>query len=375
MPQGECGAPGRQWRRSAGIGRAKWLIPMTPDRTVARGGWPVQTFPSNIAGSSPHPARPPPVRDSFQGIRVYPSGSITALATPFTASGALDFDAWDRLIDAQIAAGTQGVVVAGSTGEANALDDAEYDALLRRAVTIAAGRIPVLAGTGLPNTAKTIALTRRAADCRADAALVVAPPYVRPTQAGLVAHFTAVADEGGLPVVLYNVPGRTGCDLRPETVAALAPHPRIVGIKEARPDPERMDALIALRSPGFAILSGDDPTAARAMLAGADGVISVASNVVPAAMRRLCDLARAGRRTDTEALDAALASVFDFMGIEPNPIPVKAILARQGLGHGLRLPLTPLSTAHAAAADAMTIRIAGLERDVAEAAHRLAAAG
>lgn len=306
---------------------------------------------------------------------MHPSGSITALATPFTASGALDFDAWDRLLAAQIAAGTQAVVVAGSTGEANALDDAEYDALLRRAVAVVAGRVPVLAGTGTPNTAKTIALTRRAADCGADAALVVTPPYVRPTQPGLFAHFTAVAGEGGLPVVLYNVPGRTGCDLLPETVAALAPHPRIVGIKEARPEPERMQALLALRSPGFAILSGDDPTAARAMLAGADGLISVASNAAPAAMRRLCDLARDGRRAEAEALDAALQPVFDFMGVESNPIPVKAILARQGIGHGLRLPLTPLSSAHAAAADAMTTRIAGLERDAADAAHRFAAAG
>lgn len=347
-------------------------------------GWPVQTFPSNIAAPS-SPAcgfrfRSTLLAPSFsvrhsQGIRVHLSGSITALATPFTASGALDSDAWDRLLEAQIAAGTQAVVVAGSTGEANALDDAEYDALLRRAVAVVAGRIPVLAGTGLPNTAKTIALTRRAADCGADAALVVTPPYVRPTQAGLVAHFLAVAEQGGLPVVLYNVPGRTGCDLLPATVAELAPHPGIVGIKEARIEPERMDALLALASPSFAVLSGDDPTAARAMLAGAAGVISVASNVIPAAMRRLCDLARAGDRAATSALDAALAPVFDFMGVEPNPIPVKAILARQGIGHGLRLPLTSLSAAHAVAADAVAAQVATLERDVAAAGTRFAAAG
>jgi 4-hydroxy-tetrahydrodipicolinate synthase len=306
---------------------------------------------------------------------VHLSGSITALATPFTATGALDSDAWDRLLEAQIAAGTQGVVVAGSTGEANALDDAEYEALLRRAVTVVAGRIPVLAGTGLPNTARTIGLTRRAADCGADAALVVTPPYVRPTQAGLIAHFLAVAEQGGLPVVLYNVPGRTGCDLLPATVAELVPHPRIVGIKEARAESERMDALLALAAPGFAVLSGDDPTAARAMLAGASGVISVASNVVPAAMRRLCDLARAGDRAATSALDAALSPVFDFMGVEPNPIPVKAILARQGIGHGLRLPLTSLSAAHAAAADAIAAQVVMLERDATVADTRFAAAG
>jgi 4-hydroxy-tetrahydrodipicolinate synthase len=299
---------------------------------------------------------------------VHLSGSITALATPFTASGDLDFSAWDRLLQSQIDAGTQGVVVAGSTGEASALTDDEYEALLRRAVGHIGKRIPVLAGTGLSNTAKTIELTRRVAAWGADAALVVTPPYVRPTQPGLVAHYRAIADDGALPVVLYNVPVRTGCDLLPVTVAELAPHPRIVAIKEARAEPERMAELLRLRSPDFAILSGDDPTAARAMLAGADGVISVASNALPAAMRRLGDLARAGRRAEAEALDAELQPVFDFMGIEPNPIPVKAILARQGIGHGLRLPLTTLSPIHAAAADAMAARIAAIEGETAAAA-------
>ena len=158
-------------------------------------------------------------------------------------------------------------------------------------------------------------------------------------------------------------------------MAELAPHPGIVGIKEARVEAERMEALLALASPGFAVLSGDDPTAARAMLAGASGVISVASNVIPTAMRRLCDLARAGDRAATSALDAALAPVFDFMGVEPNPIPVKAIIDRQGIGHGLRLPLTPLSAEAAAAADAVAVQVAALERDAAAAGTRFAAAG
>ena len=307
------------------------------------------------------------------------SGSITALATPFTASGDLvgdlDLHAWDRLLQSQIDAGTQGVVVAGSTGEANALRDDEYETLLRRAVARVAGRIPVLAGTGLPNTAKTIALTRRAAACGVDAALVVTPAYVRPTQAGLIAHYRAVADDGALPVVLYNVPGRTGCDLLPAAVAELASHPRIVAIKEACTEPERMTELLALRSPAFAVLSGDDPTAARAMLAGADGLISVASNVLPAAMRRLCDLARGARHAEAEALDAELQPIFDFMGIEPNPIPVKAILVRQGYGRGLRLPLTDLSAAHTSTADAISARIAGIERAFAMPADRIAHTG
>ena len=290
------------------------------------------------------------------------SGSITALATPFTAAGELDLDAWRRLLQLQLDGGTQGVVVAGSTGEAAALYDMEYDTLLRSAVELVAGRIPVLAGTGLSNTAKTIEQTRRVAALGADAALVVTPPYVRPTQPGLIAHYRAVADDGVLPVVLYNVPGRTGCDLLPETVAELATHERIVGIKEARSEPERMAALLALRSDGFVVLSGDDPTAARAMLAGADGIISVASNVLPRAFRKLCDLARAGKRDDTERWDAKLHDAYDFLGVEPNPIPLKALLSRLGIGRGLRLPLTPLSPAHAERAASITDQIQQLEQ-------------
>lgn len=289
------------------------------------------------------------------------SGSITALATPFTAAGEIDLDAWRRLLQAQLEGGTQALVVAGSTGEAAALFDVEYDALLRTAVEFVAGRVPVLAGTGLSNTAKTIEQTRRAAALGADAALVVTPPYVRPTQEGLLAHYRAVADEGGLPVVLYNVPGRTGCDLLPDTVVALAPHPRIVGIKEARSEPERMAALLALKSKDFAVLSGDDPTACRAMLAGADGVVSVASNVLPRCFRRLCDLARGGDADAANALDGRLRRSCDFLGIEPNPIPVKAILARQGIGHGLRLPLLPLSPQHAESAASIAAEIRDLE--------------
>lgn len=289
------------------------------------------------------------------------TGSITALATPFDAAGEIDHDAWRRLLQQQLEGGTQAVVVAGSTGEANALFDAEFDLLLRSAVEFIAGRIPVLAGTGLSNTAKTIEQTRRAAAMGADAALIVTPPYVRPTQAGLVAHYRAIADDGALPVVLYNVPGRTGSDMLPETVGELCGHPRIVGLKEARNDAERMDAVLQYRSADFTVLTGDDPTACRAMLAGADGVISVASNVLPGALRRLCDLARAGKTAAAQEWDAQLQPAFDFMGIEPNPIPVKALLALQGIGHGLRLPLLPLSSAHTPAALAMADEVRKLE--------------
>ena len=292
------------------------------------------------------------------------SGSITALATPFTASGDLDFDAWTRLIDRQVAAGTRGIVVAGSTGEAAALSDSEFSALLMSAVAQVAGRMVVLAGTGQSNTAKTITQTRLARDGGADAALVVTPPYVRPTQAGLVAHYRAVAEQGGLPVVLYNVPGRTGCDLLPETVAQLCGHPGIVGLKEARGDVERWEALYPLAREDFSLLSGDDPTFVRALLGGARGVISVASNVVPGALSRLCGLAASGDAAGARALDGQLNALYDFLGVEPNPIPVKAILARLGIGEGLRLPLLPLSAGHNAQADAMAALCQRIEHEL-----------
>lgn len=310
---------------------------------------------SNIAGCAAFRATP------FQGSRLSLSGSITALATPFTDAGEVDLDAWRRLLQQQLDGGTQGMVVAGSTGEAAALTDAEYVLLIETAVETVAGRIPVLAGTGQMNTAKTIAQTRLAGSAGAALALVVTPAYVRPTQAGLIAHFNAVAEQGGLPVVLYNVPARTGCDLLPETVAQLVAHPNIVGIKEARSEPERMAALLALRSEAFAVLSGDDPTACRAMLAGADGLVSVGSNVLPRSFRRLCDLARQGDRTRAERQDEALLPFHAFFGVESNPIPVKALLQRLGYGAGLRLPLLPLSGTHVAEADRLYAAATALE--------------
>lgn len=291
------------------------------------------------------------------------SGSITALATPFTGAGEVDLDAWRRLLQQQLEAGTQALVVAGSTGEAATLYDVEYDTLLRCAVELANGKVPVVAGTGLSGTDKTIARTRRAAGLGADAVLVVTPPYVRPTQPGLLAHFRAVADDSKVPVLLYNVPGRTGCDLLPETTAALSGHPNVCGIKEARNHPGRMQQLLPLRGPGFVVLSGDDPTAARAMLAGADGLVSVASNVLPHALRRLCDLARAGDEAEAMALHARLEPCFDFLALEPNPIPLKALLERAGIGRGLRLPLTPLSDQHAEAAAEAAARIQQIEQE------------
>ena len=272
------------------------------------------------------------------------TGSICALATPFR-NGALDLDAFARLLDHQLNAGTQGVVVAGSTGEAHALDAAEFDRLLAFAVRHIDGRVPVLAGTGTANTQKTIAATRRAQSLGADAVLVVTPYYVRPTQEGLVQHFIEIADQGGLPVVLYNVPSRTGCDLLPETTARLATHDRIIGIKEARNEETRMAALLPLKSLSFSVLTGDDPTAMRAMLAGAEGVISVAANVAPAPFRAMCDAALAHDRARAAKTDEALQQLYEILGVESNPIPVKWCLAELGIGTDeMRLPLLPLST-------------------------------
>jgi 4-hydroxy-tetrahydrodipicolinate synthase len=295
-----------------------------------------------------------------RAIALYLSGSITALATPFTATGELDPGAWDRLLDMQLAAGTSAVVVAGSTGEAATLADPEYAALIGHAARRIDGRVPVLAGSGQSGTAKTIAQTRLARDSGAGIALVVTPPYVRPTQAGLLAHYRAVAAEGGLPVVLYNVPGRTGCDLLPETVAELRDEANIIGLKEARGDEARWDALYPLGGAGFSLLSGDDPSFARAMRGGAAGVISVAANVVPRAFALLCRLLREGDAAEAQALDARLQAVYDFCGIESNPIPVKALLQRLGIGAGLRLPLLSLSDRHSEMAD----RVAGLCREI-----------
>ncbi|MGE7136303.1 4-hydroxy-tetrahydrodipicolinate synthase [Luteibacter sp. NPDC031894] len=271
------------------------------------------------------------------------SGSITALATPFAADGSLDLASFGRLLGQQLAGGTQAVVVAGSTGESHFLEHDEYDRLLAFAVKYVDGRIPVIAGTGEAGTAKTIAATRRAKALGADAALVVAPFYVRPTQEGLRRHFLAVADEGGLPVILYNVPPRTGCDIAPETVAALRDHPAIIGIKEARGDAERIRAIAELIRADFVYLSGDDGSAHEAMLAGAAGTISVVANLVPEAFRALCDTARTGDAGRTAQAAAQLAPLVEALNCAPNPIPVKAGLAALGLGSAApRLPLVEL---------------------------------
>ncbi len=287
-------------------------------------------------------------------------GSICALVTPFAGDGSLDEAAFLGLIDQHLAEGTHGLVIAGSTGEAAMLDEVEYARVISLAVSRVGGRIPVLAGTGSASTTMTLRHTHVARDCGADAALVVTPYYVRPTQEGLYRHYLAVADQGGLPVVLYNVPGRTGCDLKPATVARLRAHPGVVAIKEAVPDRERIDALLALQDAAFTVLSGDDPTALAAMLSGAAGVISVAANVVPGAFAELCDHARAGRAGPAGVIDGQLRALYEMLGAEPNPIPAKWLLHRLGrCGPDPRLPLTPLSPALHAQAEAVLADLPG----------------
>lgn len=281
-------------------------------------------------------------------------GSITALTTPFAESGLIDLNAWRAQIDLQINAGSSGVVVAGSTGEAVNLSDEEFCQLIELASIRIGNRAVLLAGTGMSSTAKTIRQNKLAKRTGANAALVVTPPYVRPTQAGLIAHYKAVADASEIPIVLYNVPGRTGCDLLPETVAELSAHENIIGLKEAVADESRWLALYPLASPHFALLSGDDETFVRSMAGGAHGVISVASNVVPATFARICRYLEEQNVEAAQALDSRLRELYGFLSIEPNPVPVKAIMKLMGFGEGVRLPLLPLSDDYVGRADEMT---------------------
>lgn len=268
-------------------------------------------------------------------------GSLVALVTPMDAGGRIDYDAFGELVAWHLDSGTHGLVVAGTTGESPALSEAEFARLLELAVARAGGRIPVLAGTGTASTDKTIAQSRRAAESGADAVLVVTPYYNRPPQRGLEAHYRAVADAVEVPVVLYNVPGRTGVDLAPETSLALNEHPNIAAIKEAVADPERVRRLV---EGGMTVLSGDDASACESMLAGARGVISVAANIVPGRFAKMCEQALVGAAADARTRDGTLAPLYAFLGCESNPIPAKWLLARMGrIGDGIRLPLVPLA--------------------------------
>lgn len=267
-------------------------------------------------------------------------GSLVALVTPMTADGAIDEHSWRSLIAWQRDQGSSGVVVAGTTGESTSLSEAEFVRLVSIATEEADGALKVIAGTGFPSTAQTIARTALAARLGADAALVVTPAYNRPSQRGLLAHYLAVADTAELPVVLYNVPSRTAVDLLPETSLALARHPRVVAIKEAVGDPERVRRLV---DGGLDVLSGDDTSCCESMLAGAKGVVSVAANVMPGTFARMSTLALAGQAKEARILNQGLQDLFRFLSVEANPVPVKWLLFRMGrIADGLRLPLVNL---------------------------------
>jgi len=236
------------------------------------------------------------------------TGSLVAIVTPMTADGAVDYAAFGRLVEMHIEAGTDGLVVAGTTGESATLTKPEHVALVEAAVRFAAGRIPVIAGTGSNSTAQTIELSKIIDGLGVAGYLVVTPYYNKPPQQGMVRHFRAVADAVTKPVMLYNVPGRTGVDLLPETVAELAHHPRITAIKEATGDVSRVALLRKLCGPEFGLYSGDDATTRDFILAGGQGVVSVTANVAPQAMAAMCKAALAGDTALADRLDAPLAT-------------------------------------------------------------------
>lgn len=274
-------------------------------------------------------------------------GSLVALVTPMLESGVVDLAAFEVLLDWHLGQGSDGVVVLGTTGEAPTLTLEEGDELLRRAVQRLGGRIPVLAGTGTSATATTVARTRRACEIGVDGVLVVTPYYNKPSQSGLLAHFVAVAEASSVPVMLYNVPARTACDLSPATVGDLSRHPRIVGIKDATPDPARLASLVAACGDDFLVFAGDDAASRSWMLGGAQGVVSVTANVAPALVRELCEASLEGDLPRASALEQRLEGLNRALFAEANPIPVKWALARLGLIQpGIRLPLTALDAAH-----------------------------
>lgn len=268
-------------------------------------------------------------------------GSLVALVTPFDQDNRVDYSALKRLIDFHVAEGSDGLVIAGTTGESATLERDEHVELIERAVGIVDGRLPVIAGTGSNSTAQTIDLSVAVGNFGIDAYLVVVPYYNKPVQEGLYRHFRAVADAVDKPLVLYNVPGRTVADMLPETVARLAEHENIVGIKEATGDMDRLRAIREVVDDDFRLFSGDDFTVLPFIEQGGHGVVTVSGNVVPARMAELCRLAGARKYDQARAIDADLQPLNAALFVESNPIPVKWALARMGLiSGGIRLPLT-----------------------------------
>jgi 4-hydroxy-tetrahydrodipicolinate synthase len=275
------------------------------------------------------------------------SGSMVAIVTPMTADGGLDWPAWDRLLDFHAREGTDGIVVAGTTGESPALVLDEIEELTGRAVARCRGKVKVIVGSGTHSTAGTVARTRTLSRLGVDAVMLVTPYYNKPPQEGLYRHFMAAADVSEVPIILYNVPSRTAVDLLPSTVARLARNPRIVALKEATGSLSRARETLELIPPEFTLLSGDDATAIDLMSVGARGVISVSANVAPRRMHEACDAALSGDLIKARAIDASLQPLHKDLFVEASPIPVKWAVARMGLiGNAIRLPLVELSAAH-----------------------------
>jgi 4-hydroxy-tetrahydrodipicolinate synthase len=274
-------------------------------------------------------------------------GSMVAIVTPMTADGALDWPAWDRLLDFHIREGSDGIVVAGTTGESPVLSPGEIEELTHRAVARCRDKVKVIVGAGSHATDATVARTRTLSRLGVDGVMLVTPYYNKPPQEGLYRHFMAAADASEAPVILYNVPSRTAVDLLPSTIVRLARHPRIVAIKEATASLSRAREIVSTCPPEFVLLSGDDATAIDLMGAGARGVISVSANVAPRRMHEACSTALSGDLTGARAIDASLRALHKDLFVEANPIPVKWAVARMGIiGNAIRLPLVELATAH-----------------------------
>ena len=271
-------------------------------------------------------------------------GSMVALVTPMHEDGSLDEAALAKLVEFHVENRTDAIIAMGTTGESATLDTAEHCEVVRRVVELAAGRIPIIAGTGSNSTTEAIELTRCARDAGADACLLVTPYYNKPTQEGLYQHFKAVAEAVAIPQILYNVPGRTAVDMLPDTVVRLAAIENIVGIKEATGDLDRGRELIQRCGDDFAVFSGDDATAMELILLGARGDISVTANVAPHDMHEMCAAALAGDRDRASAINQRLMPLHTGLFCEANPIPVKWALHDMGMmATGIRLPLTVLS--------------------------------
>jgi 4-hydroxy-tetrahydrodipicolinate synthase len=281
------------------------------------------------------------------------TGSIVAIVTPMHEDGSLDLARYRALIDWHVASGTAAIVAVGTTGESPTVDVDEHATLIRVAVEHAAGRVPVIAGTGGNSTREAIALTRHAAEVGAQASLQVVPYYNKPGQEGMYRHFCAVAESADLPVILYNVPGRTVADLSNDTIVRLAEVPGIVGLKDATGDMPRVSDLLSRVPASFALYSGNDDSALALMALGGHGVISVTANVAPREMAALCAAALAGDLKSARAINDRLLPLHFKLFVEANPIPLKWALQRMGrIEGGIRLPMTPLEPRHHAVVEA-----------------------